>query len=139
MTKINILYLGNLHTECINESGIKLHTDAPKESGGKGVEFSPTDLVATGLGSCMITLMGMAAQKLGIELKGLKVEVEKEMSSTAPRRIIRIKIRMRSSFSPNSLQREKLEKAALDCPVHHSLHPEIKLEIDFVWGLDHLS
>lgn len=135
MTKMKVLYLGDLHTECTHESGAKIETDAPKDNMGKGEAFSPTDLFALSLGSCMMTIMAMAAKKLGIELKGATAEVEKEMSTAGQRKIGKIIVRIRSAVLPNPLAREKMEKAALDCPVHHSLHPDVKVEVDFVWGL----
>lgn len=135
MTKMKVLYLGDLHTECTHESGVKIETDAPKDNMGRGEAFSPTDLFALSLGSCMITLMGIASKKLGIELKGTTVEVEKEMAAAGQRRIGKVIVRIRSSILPNPPAREKLEKAALDCPVRLSLHPDIKVEVDFVWGL----
>lgn len=135
MTQMKILYLGDLHTESTHESGAKIETDAPKDNMGKGEAFSPTDLFALSLGTCMVTLMGIASKKLGIELKGMTAEVEKEMSVAGPRRIGKVIVRIRSSHLPNPQAREKLEQAALECPVKHSLHPDIKVEVDFVWGL----
>lgn len=135
MTKIKVLYLGDLHTECTHESGAKIATDAPKDNMGKGRAFSPTDLFAASLATCMMTLMGIAAHKVGVELKGATAEVEKEMAQTGQRRLGKIIVRIRSSLAPNPQIREKLERAALDCPVKLSLHPEIKVETDFVWGL----
>lgn len=135
MTKMKVVYVGGLHTECTHESGAKIATDAPKDNMGKGEEFSPTDLFALSLASCMITLMGIVAPKLGVELKGTSAEVEKEMSTVGVRRIGKIIVRIRSALAPNPQAREKLEKAALECPVKHSLHPDIKVEVDFVWGL----
>lgn len=135
MTKMKVLYTGNLHTECSHESGAKIQTDAPLDNGGKGEAFSPTDLFAVSLASCMLTIMGIAARKVGAELTGATAEVEKEMTSVPHRRIGKIIVRIRSVLSPNSQIREKLEKAAFECPVHHSLHPDIKVEVDFVWGL----
>jgi len=135
MVKIKVLYQGDLRTECIHESGAKIATDAPKDNLGRGEDFSPTDLFVVSLGSCMLTLMGIAAQKVGVELKGATAEVEKEMAAGPVRRVGKIIVRIRSALSPNPQIREKLERAALECPVHKSLHPDIKLEIDFVWGL----
>lgn len=135
MTKMKLLYVGDLRTECTHESGIKIEVDAPKDNMGKGETFSPTDLFAVSLATCMTTLMGIASKKLGIELKGMTAEVEKEMANTAPRRIGKIIVRIRSSQLPNPQAREKLEKAALECPVKYSLHPDIKIEVDFIWGL----
>lgn len=135
MTKMKVLYMGDLHTECTHESGAKITTDAPKDNMGKGEAFSPTDLFAISLASCMVTLMGIHARKLGVDLKGMTAEVDKEMVVSPLRRIGKVIVRFRSTLSPNEQVREKLERAALDCPVHHSLHPDIKLEFDFVWGL----
>ncbi|PIS02788.1 MAG: osmotically inducible protein OsmC [Chlamydiae bacterium CG10_big_fil_rev_8_21_14_0_10_42_34] len=135
MTKMKVFYLGDLHTECTHESGAKIATDAPKDNMGKGEAFSPTDLFAASLATCMVTLMGIMARKLQVELKGLTAEVEKEMTTTGPRRLGKVIVRIRSELSPNSQVREKLEKAALDCPVGLSLHPDVIVEVDFVWGL----
>lgn len=135
MTKIKIIYNGDLHTECTHESGAKIETDAPKDNMGKGEAFSPTDLFAASLASCMLTLMGIAARKLQLDLKGMSADVEKEMVNAPMRRIGKLIVRIRSAAMPNPAAREKLEKSALDCPVHHSLHPDIKVEVDFIWGL----
>ena len=135
MTKMRASYLGDLQTECVHESGAKIVTDAPKDHLGKGGAFSPTDLLAASLATCMLTLMGIAARKVGLELKGASAEVEKEIAPAGPRRLGKIVVRIRSALSPNGPAREKLEQAALECPVKLSLHPEVKLEVDFVWGL----
>ncbi len=132
---MEIIYQGDLHTECTHESGVKIQTSAPKDNGGRGDCFSPTDLLAASLASCMLTLMGLAARKLGEDLKGATAHVEKEMTLIPHRRIGKLIVLIRSSLLPNAQVREKLEKAALECPVHHSLHPDIKIECDFVWGL----
>ncbi len=135
MTRMKVLYLGDLHTECTHESGAKIETDAPKDIMGKGEAFSPTDLFAVSLGACMLTIMGIVASKVGVELKGTTAEVEKEMVSVPHRRLGKIIVRIRSPQLPDPQIREKLEKAASECPVHHGLHPNIKVELDFVWGL----
>ncbi len=135
MTKMKVTYLGDLRTECAHEKGVHIQTDAPKETGGKGEQFSPTDLFAASLATCMLTMMGKAAKQAGVELNGVTAEVEKEMAPAGQRRIGKLIVRIRSSLSLSAPIREKLERAALECPVHHSLHPEIKLEVDFVWGL----
>jgi putative redox protein len=135
MTKMKIRYLGDLRTECSHESGAKIVTDAPKDNMGKGEAFSPTDLFAASLATCMVTLMGIAARKLAVDLKGMSAEVEKEMVATGSRRIGKIIVRIRCSLSPNQQVQEKLEKAAIGCPVALSLHPDVKVEADFVWGL----
>lgn len=135
MTKTKIIYLGDLRTECTHESGAKVATDAPKDNMGRGKDFSPTDLFAASLGSCMMTIMAIQAQKLGVELQGTQVEVEKQMSVAGKRRIEKIIVRFQCPFLPNPMAIEKLERAAVDCPVHLSLHPDIKVEVDFIWGL----
>ena len=136
MTKLKATYLGDLRTECVHESsGAVLETDAPKDNHGKGEAFSPTDLFAISLGSCMLTSMGIFSRQLGLDLKGATAEVEKEMISVPTRRIHRLIVRIRSRLSPTPEEREKLEQRALGCPVRLNLNPEIKVEIDFVWGL----
>lgn len=136
MAKIRIRYLGHLRTECTHEeSGSVIETDAPKDNEGKGEYFSPTDLLAASVASCMLTVMAIAAQKIGIELKDATADVEKTMASQPSRRIGKLIIRIRCPHLVDSVSREKIEKAALHCPVHASLHPEIKQEIDFIWGL----
>lgn len=135
MTKLKAIYLGDLRTECVHESGAIIETDAPKDNQGKGENFSPTDLLAISLGSCMLTMMGIAARQLNLDLKDATAEVEKEMASSPSRRIGRIVVRIRSKLAPNPEERNKMEQMALACPVHKSLHPDIRLEIDFVWGI----
>lgn len=136
MTKMKVQYLGDLRTECTHlESGVKILTDAPKGNEGKGMAFSPTDLLAVSVASCMITIMGIAAKKVGFDLSETTAEVEKEMEAAPKRRLGKLIIRIRCPHLPSPQIREKLEQAALQCPVHTSLHPDIKQEIDFVWGL----
>jgi putative redox protein len=135
MTKMKIAYLGHLRTLCTHESGAKIETDAPKDLMGKGEAFSPTDLFAVSLGSCMITIMAIQGKKLGVELEGMTADVEKQMSSVGPRRIEKIVVRLRCPLLPNQMTREKLEKIAIECPIHRSLHPDVKVEFDFVWGV----
>lgn len=135
MVKGKIVYKGDLRAECIHEGGSRIEIDAPKDIGGKGEFFSSTDLLPTGLASCMLISMAMAARKVGVELKGATAETEKEMTSAPQRRIGKITVRIRSELSPASQIREKLEQAALHCPVHHSLHPDVRVEVEFVWGL----
>ncbi len=130
MNRYKITYTGSLHTECVDEeSGARIQTDAPN-----GEAFSPTDLLALSLGSCVLTIMGIAAQSSGVNLEGAEALVEKEMSKTPPRRISRIKVHVSCPETPDEAIRLKLEKAGLSCPVHHSLHPEIEQEITFSWG-----
>jgi len=134
MTQVKILYSHFLRTECLHESGAHFPTDAPKDNGGQGSTFSPTDLIGTALGSCMLTLMGIQAKKLGFALEHTTAEVEKQMAPDLPRRIGKLIVRIRSSMELTSEIRAKLEQAALTCPVHASLHPSIEQQITFEWG-----
>jgi putative redox protein len=134
MVRISIRYTGELHCAAIHEpSQTELATDAPVDNLGKGESFSPTDLVATALGTCMATTMAIPAQRHGIELKGMTVSITKEMSKDAPRRIVRLASEMRIPLPADHPQRQLLEAAARGCPVHHSLQPEIEKPVNFVW------
>ncbi len=134
MVKISIRYTGELHCTAIHEpSQTELATDAPVDNNGKGESFSPTDLVATALGTCMATVMSIAAQRQQIELKGMTVSITKEMSKDLPRRIVRLASEMRVPLPADHPQRGMLENAALHCPVHQSLHPDVEKPVNFVW------
>ena len=134
MVNISIDYTGELHCVATHEpSGIELATDAPVDNNGKGEAFSPTDLVATALGTCMATVMAIAAQRHEIDLKGAQVSISKEMSKDIPRRIVRLASEIRIPLPQGHPQRQLLEAAALGCPVHHSLHPNIEKPVTFVW------
>jgi putative redox protein len=130
MVKIDLEYTGGLHCAATHApSGRTLETDAPVDNHGRGESFSPTDLVATALGACMSTVMGIYAERHGIDLTGMKLSVGKEMTATPPRRIARIttEIWLPAGVAKN----EALERAALTCPVHASLHPEVEKPITF--------
>jgi putative redox protein len=134
MVRIQINYEGDLHCSATHgPSGKSLETDAPVDNQGRGESFSPTDLVATALGTCMATLMGIVARRHELDLTGLAVEVTKEMSADTPRRIARLATTMRVPLPPDHPQRVLLENAALTCPVHHSLHPDVAKPVDFQW------
>ena len=132
MVSMTAVYLGGLRTEATHlKSGNKVITDAPVDNNGKGEAFSPTDLTCASLSSCMMTLMGMLADREKIELKGLRSEIVKVMASN-PRKIAEIHI----SFFHDNLkctdeQKEKLRRAALTCPVALSVSPEIKQVVNF--------
>ena len=131
--EINIEYQGQLR--CVAQhgpSGVTLGTDAPKDNHGRGELFSPTDLVATALGSCMMTIMGIYADRLGVDLKGARCRVRKHMSS-APRRIGVIELIFTMPTGIEAAVRRKLEQAAETCPVHRSVHPDVQLELRFEW------
>ncbi len=135
-TEVEVVYEGGLTTQCLHkDSGGVFKTDAPKDvPGGQGRFFSPTDLVGTALGSCALTLMGMAATKLKIDLKGSKVTVKKEMSASPPRRIQRITLEFFIPLDYPEDTKQALIKAAKSCPVHESLHPDISQEFTFHFG-----
>ena len=135
MVAIQFEYQGDLHCRAIHgPSGSELNTDAPKDNQGRGESFSPTDLVATALGACMLTIMGIAARTLNIDIAGATATVEKEMTAAPPRRIERLTVRIRVPQSISAENRQKLERAAHTCPVHKSLHPDIQTPIEFTWG-----
>lgn len=135
MVRISSRYAGGLRCEALHEpSGSMLTTDAPVDNHGKGETFSPTDLVATAFGACMMTIMGIVADRHGINLAGMTAETEKVMSATPPRRIASLHTRLTLPLPPDHPQRELLERAAHTCPVHQSLHPEIDKTVEFVWA-----
>ncbi|MGB7394245.1 MAG: OsmC family protein [Pricia sp.] len=133
MATSKITYNGELRTTCEHlRSGDTFKTDAPVDNNGLGQAFSPTDTVATGLGSCMITVMGIKARDLEVDLTGSTVEITKHMAS-APRRISKIEARLNLPAGVSDKHRKILENTANTCPVHNSLHPDIKKEITFRW------
>ena len=131
MSTSKIIYKNNLRTEAQHiASGQKIITDAPLDNNGKGEAFSPTDLVATALASCMITIMAIAAEKNGINISETSASVKKIMG-TNPRTISDIVIEIKMSKDLALKDRKRLEKAALACPVHKSLNPGMNKEITF--------
>jgi putative redox protein len=135
MVRIQLEYQGELHCNATHEpSGKQLTTDAPKDNHGRGESFSPTDLVATALGSCMLTIMGIVANTHGIDISGATASVEKEMSSTAPRRIARLAVKIQVPRPVSPEDRKRLENGVHTCPVHKSLHPGIEIPVEFVWA-----
>lgn len=135
MVAIQIEYQGELHCKAIHgPSGTELNTDAPKDNQGRGESFSPTDLVATALGTCMLTVMGIMARTLKIDISGAKATVEKEMTAAMPRRIERLTVRIHVPHALSAEEQQKLERAAHTCPVHKSLHPDVQIPIEFNWG-----
>ena len=129
-----IVYNGNLRTEAIHiNSGQLIITDAPKDNHGKGEAFSPTDLVATSIASCMITVMGIKGSAQGINVDGAEADIIKTMASN-PRRISKVDIKL-TMPQRNYTDKEKkiLRKIADNCPVMKSIHPEIEVNLDMVW------
>lgn len=132
MSTITTLYSGELRTQAVHlASGNTLITDAPVDNNGRGEAFSPTDLVCAALGSCMLTIMGIVAQRHGLDLEGTRIEITKIMAAN-PRRIAEVILQF--TLPPNHFtdkDRELLEQAARSCPVAVSLHPDIKQNVTF--------
>jgi len=129
-----VTYLGNLRTKNTHlKSGDSYFTDAPTDNNGKGEAFSPTDTIATGLANCMLTVMGIKAQNLNIDMSGTTAEVTKIMASN-PRRISKIVVVLDLPFKAEEKQKRILENTARTCPVLYSLHPEIEKDISFNWN-----
>ena len=128
-----VVYKGDLRTEATHiKSGETIITDAPIDNQGKGEAFSPTDLVATALASCMITIMGIVAKRDGIKMVGTRAEVEKIMGID-PRRISEIRIMIQFAFPVEEKDRLKLERAAHTCPVSGSLHEDLNEIVTFIY------
>jgi putative redox protein len=137
MVKIEIEHTGGLHSEAVHvESGSRLQTDAPLDNGGKGESFSPTDLVATALGSCITTTMDLYAKRNGISIDGAKASVIKHMSSQPVRRISKLEVAVELPLPGNHPHRAALENAAQNCPVKKSLSAEMEIPITFAWRDD---
>ncbi len=137
MVKIHTVYEGELHCQATHgPSSSQLTTDAPVDNQGKGESFSPTDLVATALGACMVTTMGIVAERHGWSLVGTTVDVEKHMVADPRRRIGKVDVVIRVPAvegGRDTKQRTALERAALTCPVHASLHPSVEIPVRFEW------
>ncbi|MDB5241148.1 MAG: osmotically inducible protein OsmC [Spirosoma sp.] len=136
MATIHIEYLGDLRTDCAHlQSGTHINTDAPTDNQGRGEAFSPTDLVANALGTCIITTMAIVARRDGIDLKGSVLDVTKVMTSQPPRRIARIEIELIlcAMPMPDKGTRAQLEKIAHTCPVAISLHPDLEQVVKLRW------
>ena len=132
MVKIDVSYEGSLHCRLTHgPSGMEITTDAPKDNLGKGEAFSPTDLVAAALASCMLTTMGIVAQRRNIKLDSITAQVMKEMTSAPPRRIAKLPVTITMPKGISAEERALLERAAVSCPVHKSLNPEIEIPVKF--------
>ena len=135
MVKIEISYSGDLHCEAVHgPSGSTIQTDAPKDNQGKGEAFSPTDLLATSLATCVLTTMAIMAQRLEVDMVGATAKVEKVMSTEGPRRIVALPVTISMPEAVSEENRTRLEQAASSCPVAKSLHPQIQKTITFQWG-----
>jgi uncharacterized OsmC-like protein len=128
-----ITYLGDLRTSSVHlQSGTEILSDAPTDNNGKGEAFSPTDMVANALGSCMMTIMAIKSQDLNVDLVGSTIEITKVMNAE-PRRIGKIIVDIKMAGVATEKEQTILERAAMTCPVFFSLHPEIQKEIRFSW------
>ena len=128
-------YDGQLRTTATHgPSGSKVITDAPVDNHGRGESFSPTDLVATALGSCMATIMGIFAERHGVDLRGMRVTVKKEMVTAPVRRIGKLTTEIFVPLPADHPQRETLERVVFTCPVHQSLHPDVEKPVTFHWS-----
>ncbi len=135
MPTSSVIYLGDLRCQSVHTaSHTEILTDAPVDNQGKGEAFSPTDLVATALANCMLTIMGISAARHSLDMKGATATVDKIMSSDAPRRIVKIAVQV-SMPANNFSDKDKtlLENAARACPVSKSLHPDLEQDIQFIW------
>ena len=135
MVRIESLYEGDLHTACLHEpSGRQLETDAPRDNEGRGESFSPTDLLATALPTCMLTVMGIAARRHDWKLDGARAQVEKHMVADPLRRVGRLAVRVELPPGLPPESRPVLERAAHTCPVRQSLHPDVAVDVVFDWA-----
>lgn len=134
MVEIKAIYEGTLRCSATHgPSGSVVETDAPVDNHGRGERYSPTDLVATALGTCMMTIMGIFSDRNSIEMEGTKVRVEKHMTPEPPRRIARLVVDVEIPLPEDHPQRRTIEKAAVNCPVYLSLHPDIEKVVEFSW------
>jgi uncharacterized OsmC-like protein len=134
MVQIDLTYLGDLRCEAVHApSGQKLTTDAPVDNEGRGESFSPTDLLATSLGACMMTIMGIVARRHDVDLAGTRIRVLKGMSADSPRRVARLEVVFTIPHPADHPKRSLLENAAKTCPVHASLHPGVENVLTFDW------
>jgi putative redox protein len=134
--EMDIEYQGQLHCAATHgPSKQTIATDAPVDNGGMGEAFSPTDLVAAALGSCIVTIMGIAAQGMGIDIAGTRVHVAKEMVADPVRRIgaIAVTITLPEGLALSEDNKKRLEQAGAACPVKQSLHPDVRVNLSFVY------
>lgn len=133
MATAAITYVGELRTQCIHiQSGTIINTDAPKDNHGKGEAFSPTDLVATALGSCMVSIMAIKSREMDVDLKDSTIDVTKIMQAE-PRKIAKIIVELNMNATVTEKEKTILERVAMNCPVLLSLHPDIEKEVTFSW------
>jgi putative redox protein len=132
--KISCEYLGDLRVRAAHgPSGTVLITDAPVDNQGKGESFSPTDLTATSLATCIMTILGIQAKGLNLDFRGLRVEVEKHMTAQPPRRIAKLEAMIQMPAGIAEELHDRLIRAANACPVKQSLHPDIEIVLTWNW------
>lgn len=134
--EMDIEYKGGLVCEAVHgPSGNTLITDAPVDNGGKGSAFSPTDLVGTALGTCIVTIMGLVAKRQGLDIDGTRVRVVKEMAAKPDRRIgaLTVTVTIPQGKPVGAEDRIRLENGAKTCPVKQSLHPDVQVNVEFVY------
>lgn len=133
MATIETVYQGTLRTQAKHvQSGTEILTDAPIDNQGKGEAFSPTDLLAAALGSCMLTIMGIAAREHQMNIENTACNITKIMAAN-PRRVAEIVVDLKFPENYSDKQQKTLERAALTCPVYLSLHPDLKKSVNFNW------
>jgi len=134
MSTATARYVGHLRTEATHTtSGTTILTDAPVDNHGRGAAFSPTDLVSAALGACMMTIMGIVAERHNLNLTGVTYEITKHMAAD-PRRIARVDVRFQMPATLSAKERSLLENAARTCPVALSLNPEVRQEVQFLYN-----
>ncbi len=134
--EIDITYTGDLRCEAVHRpSASRIETDAPLDNGGKGALFSPTDLVAAALGTCVVTIMGKVAARHGWDIRGTRVHVVKEMAAAPERHIgvLRTTVTLPPGRKWSDADRQRLARAADTCPVKQSLHPDVQTLMEFVY------
>ena len=135
MVHIDITYEGGLRTRAVHgPSGTELITDAPTDNQGKGESFSPTDLLATSVGSCMLTIMGIVAERHEWDMKGATARVVKSMAADPKRRVSEVAVTITVPGDFDDKARKALERAAMTCPVHTTLGDKVELPVTFQWG-----
>ena len=133
MPTVSCRYSGELRCEATHHgSGAVLITDAPIDNAGKGEEFSPTDLLATSVATCMLTIMGITAKSRNWSIEGSTADVEKQMTQSGPRKVEKLRVHMKLPQQLSNEQRSLLQRVAEQCPVKRSLDPSIQLEL--IWS-----
>lgn len=134
MVEMTLVYEGGLHSRALHgPSGAAIETDAPVDNQGKGEAFSPTDLLAASLASCMLTTMAIVGEREGWPLGGARARIEKHMELEPRRRVGRIFVELSMPEGTPPEARERLEEAARGCPVAASIHPDTKVELEMEW------